>query len=106
MVTRGFGGGDIIYFYGQEDLGGYGKSNSENFVNIKEVNSNEDIHVYVYEANDIANPNLTLHKIVKGDVGYKLEILNLNLERGRLYIVVYRDKSGGVLHVKKLILAE
>lgn len=105
MITRGFGD-DIIYLYGQEDLpgGGYGKGNIENFANNMEVNSNEDIHVYVYEANSIANPHPTKHKIVKGSDGFKLQNLNMNLERGRLYIVVFRDKSGGVLDVKKIIL--
>jgi hypothetical protein len=105
MVTRGFGD-DIIYLYGQEDLpgggsGGWGKGNIENFANI-----NEDIHVYVYEANNIANPHPTKHKIVNGEVDFKLQNLNLHLEKGKLYFIVFCDGKGAVLHVKKLILAE
>lgn len=90
----------IIYYYGQEDLPCcYGKGNIENFANI-----NEDIHVYVYEANEIANPIHSKHKIVKEDVGYQLQNLLLNLERGRLYIVVFSDEKGAVLDVQKILL--
>lgn len=99
MVTRGFGD-DVIYLYGQEDLPCcYGKGNIEKFANI-----NEDIHVYVYEANDIANPIPTKHKILKGDVGYKLQNLILNIEKGRLYILLFSDEKGAVLDVQKIIL--
>jgi hypothetical protein len=107
MVTRGFGGDDFIYLYGSEDLPGMGKRRIEITANNEVTNFYEKVYyVYVFEANDIAAPNPIQHKIINGEVDFKIQNLDLKLEKGKLYFIVFCDGKGAVLDVKKIIVAE
>lgn len=104
FVVRGFGGGDIIWLYGEEDLPGMTKRSIEDIGFNEEIRFNEEVHVYVYEADDLAKPNPQEQKTIKRGDAYTLQ--DLNLEPGRPYIILFRGKSGSVLDVKKIILTE
>ncbi len=106
-IIKWYHGGRITTIVGYNVDGDLGwTKNAVQAINNEAVNSEEDVHVYVYEANDIENPIPIQHKIAKGDIGSKLQSLNLNLDRGRLYILVFYDVKGAVLEVKKVILAD
>jgi len=94
----------IEYYYGEEDLPHLAKSNVEIVAKNEVISSDEKANVYVYEANTIGNQIPKHYKIAKGDVGNKVQNLNLNLEKGKLYIIVFCDEKGKVLDVKKIIL--
>lgn len=91
--------GRDIWLYGSEDIPGLTKESID-------MAAHNEVHIHVYEADNITNPSLRHHKIVNGEVGSKLENLNLNLDTGKLYIIVFRDESGTVLEVKKILLSE
>lgn len=101
-IIRGLPGGDIYYFYGEEDLPGLGKKSYE----ITENNHNDLIRIDVYEANNLNNPVSIENKIVNRNNNYNFENLNLNLIDNKLYIIVFRDERGVVLDVKKILLTE
>ncbi|MCA9747754.1 MAG: hypothetical protein KC414_01485 [Romboutsia sp.] len=99
IIIRGVSGGDIMYFYGEEDLPGLAKKSYE----VAENNYNGLIQVDVYEANNLNNPVSIENKIVNRNSNYNLENLNLNLVDNKLYIIVFRDERGVVLDIKKIV---
>ena len=102
-IIRGFPGGDIMYFYGEEDLPGLAKKNLEISDNDQNNNYDDLVHVNVYEANNLNNPVSIENKIIYRNNNYNLENLNLNLVDNKLYIIVFRDERGVVLDVKKIV---
>ncbi|MFA7625995.1 MAG: hypothetical protein WCZ17_03025 [Candidatus Kapaibacterium sp.] len=107
-IIKWYHGGRIttIVGYDVDGDGGWTKSALQ-IINDEAIGkSNKNIDVYVYEAKDIAAPNPIQHKILNGEVDFKIQNLDLKLEKGKLYFIVFCDEKGAVLHVKKLILAE
>lgn len=104
ILIKGLGGGDIIYLYGQGDLPWYTKSSNGIITSNEKVNLDDNIYINVFEASNISNPVSIQQKIVNGNVSDNLQ--SLNLENGKLYIIIYRDKSEDVLDVKKIMFTE
>lgn len=102
-IIRGFGGGDIIYYYGEGDLPGRTKKSLDITYEGQNINYDHLVNVNVYEAQNLANPTSIKHLLVNKKDNYGLENLNLNLEENKLYIIVFRDESGAVLNVKKIV---
>ena len=94
----------IFYYYGSEDLCCYGKRNLENNVNNEEVSSETGIYIYIYEADDITNSNYKKYIKVKNKSEFKVENLDLNLEKWKLYFIVYCNENGDVLDMQKIII--
>lgn len=103
MITKGVGD-DTIYLYGEEDLPGLGKRSIGLIDSNKNIESDDDISVYVYEANDLANPIPKTIMKIDNISGFNLK--NLDLESGKLYIILFSDINGKVVNVKKIIITE
>jgi hypothetical protein len=107
MVTScvEFEDGNVLYQYGSEDLTDIcKKGNYETIANNEVTKFDEKVYVDLYEANNIANACSVQHKIL--NKGEEFNIQNLNLEKGKLYIIVLRDEIGAVLMVKKIMPSE
>lgn len=105
MITKGFGQ-DIIYLYCSEDLFDRTRISIGITINNEVTNFDENVYVYLYEANDLANPNSIQHKILNRGEVFKLKNLNFNFVKGKLYVIVIRDAKGAVLMVKKIMPVE
>lgn len=103
----GLKGGHItVYRYGEEDLPGLGKISSNNEV----IKPEENVSIYVYEANDIGKPQHEHLMVTKGEnlkdgtAEYLLQNPDFDLKKEKPYIVILRNEKGVILKVEKIIL--
>lgn len=104
VITKISRGGGIIiyeydYLYGEEDLHYFTKSNFEenNEIPLKSQN----VYALIFEANRFTKSQPRKIKIDIQDMG---NVQKLNLEKGKLYFIVYLDSLGKLLGNKKIII--
>lgn len=112
MTYFGDGRPPVGYLYGQEDLPEPPDDLCKTIAQIKR-NSNMCLYIDVYEAGHLSKPVAVRNKLsnedfflVDGELRYKLQTRELNLESGKPYILMLIDNNGTLLKVDKILISE